>query len=269
MACLVDGRSAQIVNSRLRPKPERPDPAPLRCNASAAYVGSYVLGTGFVLSPEERAALVQKANGDAERIFPFLGGEEVNTSPTQQFDRHVIDFGRMSLSEAGRWPDLLAVLDQRVRPERATNKRDRYREISAAVWRASDVNARIDLRAPALPGDGVRQQTPDVLFQPTCRVFSHKLSCSPSRALLRSSSFKTRLHVAWTWLLSSTMKTDSNYSASDCFETFPFPQPDPRAVLPALEAIGERVYNARALFMIDTSQGLTKTYNALKDPLLR
>jgi len=62
------------------------------------------------------------------------------------------------------------------------------------------------------------------------------------------------------------MKTDLNYSASDCFETFPFPQPDPRAVIPSLEDIAERLYTTRAAYMVDTQQGLTQTYNQLKDP---
>jgi hypothetical protein len=56
------------------------------------------------------------------------------------------------------------------------------------------------------------------------------------------------------------------YRPSDCFETFPFPQPDPRTVIPALESIGEHLYTTRARYMVDTNQGLTKTYNALKDP---
>lgn len=55
-------------------------------------------------------------------------------------------------------------------------------------------------------------------------------------------------------------------SASDCFETFPFPSADPRTVLPDLEALGEQLYAARAAFMVETNLGLTKTYNALKDP---
>ncbi|MCU0692207.1 MAG: hypothetical protein MUF54_12480, partial [Polyangiaceae bacterium] len=42
--------------------------------------------------------------------------------------------------------------------------------------------------------------------------------------------------------------------------------PDPRTVIPELEAIGEKLYEARAKFMVDTDQGLTKTYNAIKDP---
>jgi hypothetical protein len=62
------------------------------------------------------------------------------------------------------------------------------------------------------------------------------------------------------------MKNDLRYSASDCFETFPFPHPDPRTVIPSLEDIGQRLYDTRAQFMSDTQQGLTTTYNLLKDP---
>lgn len=56
------------------------------------------------------------------------------------------------------------------------------------------------------------------------------------------------------------------YAATDCFDTFPFPKPSPRAEIPALEAIGKELYDTRAAFMVESDQGLTKTYNALKDP---
>ena len=62
------------------------------------------------------------------------------------------------------------------------------------------------------------------------------------------------------------MKNDLNYSASDCFETFPFPKPDPRTVILALEDIGRRLYDFRAKYMVDENVGLTITYNRLKDP---
>ena len=56
------------------------------------------------------------------------------------------------------------------------------------------------------------------------------------------------------------------FKITDCFANFPFPEPDPRALIPELEAAGEALYEARARFMRETDQGLTKTYNALKDP---
>jgi hypothetical protein len=67
-------------------------------------------------------------------------------------------------------------------------------------------------------------------------------------------------------LLSSTLEERLRYAASDCFETFPFPKPDPRTVIPELEDIGERLCETRARYMVDTNQGLTQTYNRLKDP---
>jgi hypothetical protein len=102
-------------------------------------------------------------------------------------------------------------------------------------------------------------------FQPTSRIFSQQLYVFPFKEATSFAVLQSRIHETWARLLSSTMKTDLRYAASDCFETFPFPQPAPRTVLPELEAIGEGLYAARAQYMVDTNQGLTKTYNALKD----
>jgi hypothetical protein len=103
-------------------------------------------------------------------------------------------------------------------------------------------------------------------FQPTDRLFSQQLFVFPFDGATSFAVLQSRIHESWARLLSSTMKTDLRYSASDCFETFPFPHSDPRTVLPELETIGQALYEARARFMVDTNQGLTKTYNALKDP---
>jgi hypothetical protein len=103
-------------------------------------------------------------------------------------------------------------------------------------------------------------------FQPTDRIFNEKLYVFPLDTYAAVAVLQSRVHGAWTWLLSSTLETRLNYSASDCFETFPFPEPDPRAEIPALEEIGRELYEARAAFMEETWQGLTQTYNLLKDP---
>lgn len=76
----------------------------MAANANKSFVGTYVLGMGFVLTPEERAALVQKDPKNPERIFSYLGGQEVNSSPTQDFERYVINFGirRLRRRSSGR-----------------------------------------------------------------------------------------------------------------------------------------------------------------------
>ncbi len=59
-------------------------------------------------------------------------------------------------------------------------------------------------------------------FRPTTLVFAHKLA-----VILGDSRFavlQLNFHYHWSWHHSSTMRVGINYSPSDCFETFPFPE---------------------------------------------
>jgi hypothetical protein len=81
-------------------------------------MGVKVYGKGFVLTPDQCSELIAKDPRNAERIYPYLGGDEINWSPTQDFARFVIDFSELSLSEAEAWPDLLEIVRRNVKPER-------------------------------------------------------------------------------------------------------------------------------------------------------
>lgn len=262
----LDGIEVPVINSRLRPKPERTDPSSLASSTSLSYQGVIVLGMGFILSREEHHRFLEQDRTNAVRIFPYLGGEEVNTNPQQENDRYAINFGDCSLEEASKWPSLLSRLQSTVLPERTSKSQ----EISTVpwwhYWRARKELYEFLTKVPrCLVTTRVTKhlcfswQSPRQIFSDRLYVFVLEDDCQ--FAILQS-----RVHEAWTRLLSSTMKEDLNYSATDCFETFPFPQPDPRTALPELEDIGQRLYETRARYMVDTQQGLTATYNLLKDP---
>jgi hypothetical protein len=234
---ILGGTAAPAINSRLRPKPERPEPGPLAANANSSYQGSIVVGMGFTLTPTERDSLVNKSPRNAERIFPYLGGEEINTSPTQEFERHVISFGDMPLEDAERWPDLIRVIREKVKPERDKVKREAHR---IYWWHFGDKRPALYTALATLNRCLVVSRHSKHLafaFQPTGRIFSEATYVFP---LDRDSPFATlqsRIHEPWARLLSSSLEDRLRYSASDCFETFPFPHPDPRTVLPELESI--------------------------------
>jgi hypothetical protein len=264
--CLLDDAEVPVINSRLRPAPERPDPVTLADNEGCSFVGTYVLGMGFMLTPEEREALIAKDQRNAERIFPYLGGEEVNTSPTQMFDRYVISFGQMSLEEAEAWPDLIQIVRDKVKPDRDKNKREVRRKY---WWRFGEA-------APALYAaiaplhcclvTSIHSKHLLFAFQPIDTIFSHALYVFTLDRFSPFAVLQSRIHERWARLLSSSMKTDLRYAATDCFGTFPFPAPNPRTVIPELEARGETLYQRRADWMQKHNLGLTKLYNALKDP---
>ncbi len=70
--------------------------------------------------------LIAENPKNAEVIFPYIGGEEVNSSPTHAHHRYVINFGERSEEECRReWPELMAIVEQKVKPERlAQESRD-------------------------------------------------------------------------------------------------------------------------------------------------
>ena len=255
-----------FINSLLRPGVERPDPQPIRNNSNFMFQGSNVLGTGFFLTLSERDALIQKNVHNDERIFPAIGGEEVNTNPDQSHNRYVINFGQMTLAEAAMWPDLMGIIQDRVKPERDRNKRGARKD---NWWKFGEVAPSLYRAIVSLPRCLVNSQVTKHLvfcFQPTDRVFTHALYVSSLTVHSSFAVLQSRPHEVWARLLSSSLEDRLRYSATDCFETFPFPKPDPRTVIPELEDIGQRLYEARAKYMLDTQQGLTATYNQLKDP---
>jgi hypothetical protein len=277
---VLDGKVVTAINSRLRGKPERPDPVKLRSNADLSFQGTIVLGMGFVLTPDERDAFVKKDKRNAERIFPYIGGEEVNTSPTQDFNRYVICFSEipkksgekfrsLDEDEAKKWPDLYARVRELVKPERDQNKR----AVRAKYWWlfGEQTPALFEALAGTKRCLVIARVTKHVCFsfQPTDRILHEKLIVIPLENLSVFSVVQSRVHSIWVWIHSSTLEERLNYAPSDCFENFPFPQSDPPAVIPELESLGEKLYTARAEYMKTKDQGLTATYNELKDPANR
>lgn len=262
----LDSSVVPVINSRLRPKPERSDPVRLVSNSRVAHMGNNILGTGFIITPAEAADLISKDSSNADRIFPYVGGAEINSSPIQGFDRYVIDFGDRSLDEAMQWPDLIAVLREKVKPVRASSNRKLYRE---KWWRFAE--PQLSLREALAPLDrcivtaGISSHRV-FAFQPTGRIWSHNVYVFPIDSWTTFAVLQSRVHERWTHLLASGLGNTTGYRPTDCLDTFPFPQPEPRTTISTIEAAGETLDEARNSFMAETNKGLTKTYNDLKNP---
>lgn len=259
----LDGSAVEHLNSRLRGKPERPDPVALAANSGKCFVGTYVLGMGFVLTPEQRAELIARNPKNADRIFRYVGGEEINSNPDPRLERYVINFGQMELPEAETWPDLLGIVRERVKPERDKNNREGYRK-----WWWHFGEKRIELYEALRPLDRclvIAQVSKHLLFdwRPTARtVFAHMayvIAISEDRAL---TLLQSRIHRAWVRLTASTLEDRQGYRPSDCFDTFPFP---PEPAFSTVDALGARLDAARQAYMASNGVGLTTMYNRLKD----
>jgi len=253
------------------------DPMRLAGNAGKSFQGSIVLGMGFtfddtdskgVASPlSEMHRLVAKDPRNAERIFPYIGGEEVNTSPTLAHHRYVIQFDEMSEQEARSWPDLWRILEERVKPERMKQDADKYPRMVHEWWKFW--NNRQELAAGIAGLDRVLMHpfTSTHLcfaFVPASTIVAGPHNVFAFDSVDAFAVLQGRVHEIWTRFFGSSLEDRLRYTPSDCFETFPFPTG--WRGHGQLEDAGKIYYDFRAALMVRNDEGLTKTYNRVHDP---
>jgi hypothetical protein len=280
--------------------------ARLATNLRKAFVGSYVLGIGFTFDDAAAAKgeaenlktmreLIESNPHNAERIFPFIGGEEINTSPTHAPHRYVIDFRSFPLrrdrtfkywstmSEAQRescisshvvpddypgdvaadWPELVEIIERRVKPKRLTQGSI----VNPERWwmharSAADLYSAISTKRRVL---AVGQTSTHFCFTflPTGMIYSHKVILVADDTISQFGLLQSRVHETWSRFAGSTMKDDPVYTPTDCYETFPFPEDFETS--PTLEVAGQAYHDHRAALMVARDEGMTKTYNRFHD----
>jgi len=96
---------------------------------------------------------------------------------------------------------------------------------------------------------------------PTNYVFSHKLCVFTTDRWDLYTIVQSTLHEVWSRKYSGALETRLNYSPSDCFVTFPFPEGLWQTTNPTLADIGERYHEHRRALMRQLWLGLTDIYN--------
>ena len=272
---LLDGQEVKEITAFLFHAGGHMDPATLRANARKSFIGAYILGMGFtfddtdkkgVASPvSEMKRLLDSDPRNSKRIFPYIGYSEVATHPRHQHHRWVINFGDMSEEEARQWPDLMALVEELVKPQRMKDNRVarkrywwKYAEQAPALQRAMSSKSRV-LVAGA-------QATAHFAFAflPTGMVFSSNLTVLTVESYAAFASIQCRVHEVWSRFFMTTLEDRLVYTPTTCFENYPF-LPDWQTS-PTLEAAGQAYYDFRAALMVRNDEGLTTTYNRFHDP---
>ena len=302
----LSGRQVDRITAYLFHAGGHEDPAKLEENKDKSFQGSIVLGMGFtfddtdkdgVASPiAEMHSLIEKDPRNAERIFPYLGGEEVNSDPTHAHHRYVINFEDFPLrrKETGHswfdlreetqreqlregivapdyprpvavdWPDLLQIVEDRVRPERTVDNRENYRRY---WWRFAERRPGLSEATGGLDRVVAVSRVANALaftLLDADAVNNDKIITFASSSLRLLAVLQSRVHEAWARFFGTTLKDDLTYTPTISFE--PFPLPIGLECLASLEVIGQAYYEFRADLMVRNNEGLTKTYNRFHRP---
>lgn len=243
------------------------NPSRLEENAGIAFQGCIVLGMGFVVDPAEAQEWIAADARNAEVLFPYLNGEDLNSRPDTSASRWVIDFNDWNESRAATYELPFGRLRERVKPERQRLKPDgsyslrrplpdrwwQYAEKRPAMRRAiADLPEVLVLSRVSKTVMPLRVSTRQVINE-RCAIFA--TSSFADQAVLSSDA-----HFLWGVKYSSTLESRVTYAPSDAFETFPRPIPTE-----GLERVGATLDRERRAIMVRQNVGLTKLYNRVAD----
>jgi len=272
----LDGRTVTGITPFLLEGKTAEDPASLAANQNLCFSGATIVGDGFILGEAEAHHLLQKYSLNSEVLKKFLGGQEMNDSPAAIGNRYAINFGTMELEEAAKWPDLLEIAIERVKPERdkkennaiaVRQKKYWWRFRSDAPYLRQAVSSLRRCMAICRVGKHI-----SISFQPTDQVFGDSLRIFALQEFADFGLLQSRVHEVWARFLCSSFKDDLRYSQGDCFDNFPFPpQVKIRGEValnanPSLESASVKYYEYRSQLMLSNCEGLTTTYNRFHDP---
>ncbi|MEI7892727.1 MAG: DNA methyltransferase, partial [Myxococcales bacterium] len=274
----LDGREVPFISAFLFHGGAHEPPQSLADNVGRSFLGSKVYGQGFTFDDNDKSGvasplaemhrLIAKDPRNADRIFPYIGGEEVNTSPTHAHHRYVINFGEMTEEEALRWPDLMGIVEAKVKPDRdqlADNPDGRRRRAYWWQWgRDTPALSRAIAGLDRVLANSQVSTRVQFAFLPINMVYAHTLNVFPLPTHAAFALLQSRPHELWARFFGSSLEDRLRYTPSDCFETFPFP-PNWQSA-PTMEAAGQTYYDFRAALMVRNDQGLTKTYNRFHSP---
>ncbi|WP_018988580.1 Eco57I restriction-modification methylase domain-containing protein [Aromatoleum toluclasticum] len=282
----LSGRPAAFVSAFLSDQDEW-TPKPLKVNEGKAFIGSFVNGMGFVVTEAEAQAMIQRDPRNADVLFPYLNGEDLNSSHDQHTSRWVINFWDWPEEKAATYPEPYEWIKQRVYLERLEKSKEKsYRNIMSMWWQ--HWNVRPGLYHAVGRGHHFMQhpsswnrlargltrvlivarvsKTLALTFADTRSIFSDQTVVFAFDQACYFALLQSNIHAVFAWQYSSKMKSDLRYSPSDVFETFPFPPTEKLGDGCALDVLGPSYHDRRVGIMRSEGIGLTRLYKRFHDP---
>ncbi|MBX6754810.1 MAG: restriction endonuclease, partial [Thermorudis peleae] len=278
---VLDGIAVPFISSRLDSDPEV-EPKRLALNEGKAFQGDIVRGLGFVLTPKEAERLLTADPRNADCLFPYLNGEDVNSDAEQRPSRYVICFHDWDLERAKQYPALLRIVEERVKPERERLRGPGDQRNREYWWRFGAYRAGMRRAIAPLRRVLLRSRVSELhalVFVPTGWIYSEATIVFAFDDDYHFALLQSDVHEVWVRKQASSLRTDVRYTPTDCFDTFPFPLEEYKRLgshewrleeLPTTfqEAarVGAAYHEHRRQIMAARNLGLTKTYNLFHDP---
>ncbi|MCA6545233.1 MAG: DUF559 domain-containing protein [Pseudanabaena sp. M074S1SP2A07QC] len=226
----LDSKQVPFIASSLTSEISVSSAVRLKENKLISFESCGLRGKGFIVSEKEAQLWIQTDPKNSDVLKPMIDGKGL-INPFEKLD-WVIDFNDMSIEQASEYKLPLQRVREKVKPERDKNRRDSRR---IYWWRFGE---HCPAMRKALQGLSCYFALPKVakwvMFTP---VDISILPCEANMVIASDDFYilgilTSKLHRLWVKAQSSTLKGDTRYTNTTCFETFPFPALTPQPPLP-------------------------------------
>ncbi len=234
-------------------------PVALAANRGTFFQSPTPVGKGFILEREEAQAVLDDWSiSYAKVVRPYLTSEDLADDARQRSGRWIIDFGQRELEEAEGFPRALAIVQERVKPERDTNSDESFR---TRWWLFG--RPRLPMRAALEPlaryavlgSLGKRMLVawvhPWIVASNSTMIFAG--DDDYSMGILLSGAYDT-------WARSGTLEGDLRNTPTAALATFPWPDPVEGGHRNAVSAACVALYRRRSELCRERDVGLSTLY---------
>lgn len=228
----------------------------LTANRDKAFQGSVIASEGFLLAPAEADRLLAADPSNSEVIRPYINGQDLNTSPTQEPGRWIVSFFDWSEEQARQYEECWRILEERQKPI-VLAKGSSYAGWLARWWQFWRV--RVELYRTIADLDRVIVMArASWLLRPalveSSAVFDDKLVVFAYDDFSTFGVLSSEFHDSWA---RARMKPAGvpTYSPTDVFESLPLP-----TSTDAVAQVARRLDECRRPIMAERREGLTKLY---------
>ena len=216
----LDGQVVKEISAFLFHDGGDDDPERLQSNRGKSFQGVIALGMGFTFDDTDRRGIASPISimhrilehepRNRKVVFPYIGGQEVNSGPKHIHNRYVIDFGENEEAVCRRnWPDLYDIVERNVKPERIMKNAEKYPRMVNEWWKFW--NPRTELRAAIKELSRVLAvsrigQHASIAFIPTGMVYADSLIIFPFDSYSAYCSLQSRSHETWARFFGSSLE---------------------------------------------------------------
>ncbi|MCB8763227.1 N-6 DNA methylase [Planktothrix agardhii 1029] len=231
----------------------------LNGNKNYSFESCGLRGKGFIVSEEEANKWIMEDPVNQQVLTSMIDGRGL-IYPWEKLD-WVIDFANMTIEEASIYKKPFERVENTVKPEREKQKRASRQKY---WWRFGEYAPKMRNAIKNLSCYfAIPKIAKYILFQP---VDISILPCEANMVIASQDFYilgilTSNIHRIWVKAQSSTLKGDTRYTNTTCFETFPFPQTPTKKVVEKIRETMIKLHEYRTEQMEKKQWGITQLYN--------